>query len=141
MTSKLVLNVCPQTKQKKSNTTKVRTRLFCKEICNEQHTYTQKQWEALRLTAKEWSELDRYSFVYSELDWEKGTQDELSFFHRECSKNIQTRKHAKNRLHIERINLWNHQYRVVTSGHQTQILNKRLLDHQASPLFQPWQNH
>ena len=55
MTSKLVLNVCPQTKQKKSNTTKVRTRLFCKEICNEQHTYTQKQWEALRLTAKEWS--------------------------------------------------------------------------------------
>ena len=72
MTSKLVLNVCPQTKQKKSNTTKVRTRLFCKEICNEQHTYTQKQWEALRLTAKEWSELDRYSFVYSELDWEKG---------------------------------------------------------------------
>ena len=90
MTSKLVLNVCPQTKQKKSNTTKVRTRLFCKEICNEQHTYTQKQWEALRLTAKEWSGLDRFGFVCSEVDWEKGTQDEQSFFHRKCIKNMQS---------------------------------------------------
>ena len=45
--------------------------------------------KALRLTAKEWSELDRYGFVYSEVDWEKGTQDEQSFFHRKCSKNMQ----------------------------------------------------
>ena len=26
------------------------------------------------------SGLDRYGFVYSEVDWEKGTQDEQSFF-------------------------------------------------------------
>ena len=91
MTSKPVLDVCPPTKRKKSNTTNVSTCLFCKEICNEQHTYTQKQWEALRLTAKEWSGLDRYGFVYSEVDWEKGTLDEQSFFHRKCTKNMQTR--------------------------------------------------
>ena len=52
---------------------------FVKKNCNEQHTYTQKQWEALRLTAKEWSGLDRYGFVYSKVDWEKGAQDEQSF--------------------------------------------------------------
>ena len=40
MTSKPVLNVCPPTKRKKSNTTNVSTCLFCKETCNEQHTYT-----------------------------------------------------------------------------------------------------
>ena len=91
MTSKPVLDVCPPIKRKKSNTTNVSTCLFCKEICNEQHTYTQKQWEALRLTAKEWSGLDRYGFVYSEVDWGKGTQDEQSFFHRKCTKNMQTR--------------------------------------------------
>ena len=141
MIPKLVLNVCPQTKRKKSNTTNVSTCLFYKEICNEQHTYTQKQWEALRLTAKEWSELDRYGFVYSEVDWEKGTQDEQSFFHRKCSKNMQNQKHAKNRLHVEEINFWNHLHRFVPPGHQTQILSKRLLDHQASPSFQLWQNH
>ena len=90
MTSKPVLDVCPPTKRKKSNTTNVSTCLFCKEICNEQHTYTQKQWEALRLTAKEWSGLDRFGFVCSEVDWEKGTQDEQSFFHRKCIKNMQT---------------------------------------------------
>ena len=80
MTSKPVLDVCPPTKRKKSNRTNVSTCLFCKEICNGQHTYTQKQWEALRLTGKEWSGLDRYGFVYSEVDCEKGTQDEQSFF-------------------------------------------------------------
>ena len=90
MTSKPVLDVCLLTKWKKSNTTNVSTCLFCKEICNEQYTYTQKQWEALRLTVKEWSGLDRYGFVYSEVDWEKGTQDEQSFFHRKCTKNMQT---------------------------------------------------
>ena len=91
-TSKPVLDVCPPAKRKKSNTTNVSTCLFCKEICNEQHTYTQKQWEALRLTPKkEWSGLDRYGFVYSEVDWEKGTQDEQSFFRRKCTKNMQTR--------------------------------------------------
>ena len=79
MTSKPVLDVCPPTKHK-SNTTNVSTCLFCKEICNEQHTYTQKQWEALRPTAKEWSGLYRYGFVYSEVDWEAGRQDEQSFF-------------------------------------------------------------
>ena len=62
MTSKPVLDVFPPTKRKKSNTTNVSTCLFCKEICNEQHTYTLKQWDALRLTAKEWSGLDRYGF-------------------------------------------------------------------------------
>ena len=75
MTSKPVLDVCLLTKWKKSNTTNVSTCLFCKEICNEQYTYTQKQWEALRLTTKEWSGLDRYGFVYLEVDLEKGTQD------------------------------------------------------------------
>ena len=50
-----------------------------------------KKWEALRLTAKEWSGLNRYGFVYSEVDWEKGTLDEQSFFHRKCTKNMQTR--------------------------------------------------
>ena len=74
MTSKPVLDVYPPTKWKKSNTTNVSTCLFCKEICNE-HTYTQKQWEALRLTTKEWSGLDRYGFVSLEVDLEKGTQD------------------------------------------------------------------
>ena len=68
MTSKPVLNVCPPTKRKKSNRTNVDTCLFCKEICNEQHTCTQKQWEALGPTAKEWSRLGRYGFVYSEVD-------------------------------------------------------------------------
>ena len=97
--------------------------------------------KALRLTAKEWSELDRYGFVYSEVDWEKGTQDEQSFFHRKCNKNMKNQKHAKNRLHVEEINLWNNLHRFVLSGHQTQILIKRLLDHQASPSFQLWQNH
>ena len=92
--------------------------------------------KALRLTAKEWSELDRYGFVYSEVDWEKGTQDEQSFFHRKCNKNMKNQKHAKNRLHVEEINLWNNLHRFVLSGHQTQILIKRLLDHQASPSFQ-----
>ena len=29
--------------------------------------------------------------VYSEVDWEKGTQDEQSFFHWKCTKNMQTR--------------------------------------------------
>ena len=91
MTSKPVLDVCPPTKQKKPNTTNVSTCLFCKEICNEQHTYPQKQWEALRLTAKEWSGLNRYGFVYSEVDWEKGTPDEQCFFQRKCTKNMQTR--------------------------------------------------
>ena len=91
MTSKPVLDVCPPTKRKKSKTTNVSTCLFCKEICNEQHTYTQEQWEALRLTAKECSGLDRYGFVHSEVDWEKGTQDEQSFFHWKCTKNMQTR--------------------------------------------------
>ena len=76
MTSKPVLDVCPPTKRKKSNTTNVSTCLFRKEICNEQHTYTLKQWDALRLTAKEWSGLDRYDFFYLEVDSEKGTQDE-----------------------------------------------------------------
>ena len=80
MTSKPVLDVCPPTKRKKSNTTNVSTCLFCKEICNEQHTYTQKQWEALRLTAKEWSGLDRYGFVYSEVDWEKAHWISSLFF-------------------------------------------------------------
>ena len=91
ITSKPVLDVCPPTKRKKSNATNVSTCLFCKEICNEQHTYTQKQWEALRLTAKEWSGLDRYGYVYSEVDWEKGTQDKHFLFHRKCTKNMQTR--------------------------------------------------
>ena len=91
MTSKPVLDVCPPKKWKKSNTTNVSTCLFCKEICNEQHIYTQKQWEALRLTAKEWSGLHRYGFVYSEVDWEKSAQDEQSFFHWKCTKNMQTR--------------------------------------------------
>ena len=79
ITSKPVLDVCPPTKQKKSNATNVSTCLFCKEICNEHHTYTQKQWEALRLTAKEWSGLDRYGYVYSEVDWEKVKQDKHFF--------------------------------------------------------------
>ena len=91
MTSKPVLDICPPTKRKSSNTTNVSACLFRKKICNEQHTYTQKQWEALRLTAKERTGLDRYGFVYSEVDWEKGTQDEQSFFHRKCIKNMQTR--------------------------------------------------
>ena len=67
MTSKPVLDVCPPTKRKKSNTTNISTCLFCNEICSEQHTYTQKQWEALRLTAKEWSGLDRYGFFIRKL--------------------------------------------------------------------------
>ena len=91
MTSKPVLDICPPTKRKSSNTTNVSACLFHKKSCNEQHTYTQKQWEALRLTAKERTGLDRYGFVYSEVDWEKGTQDEQSFFHRKCIKNMQTR--------------------------------------------------
>ena len=43
MTSKTVLDVCTLIKRKKSNTTNVSTCLFYKEICNEQHTCTQKQ--------------------------------------------------------------------------------------------------
>ena len=98
MTSKTVLDVCTLIKRKKSNTTNVSTCLFYKEICNEQHTCTQKQhtctqkqWEALRLTAKESSGLDRYGFVYSEVVWEKVTQGEQSFFHRKWSKKMKTR--------------------------------------------------
>ena len=44
--------------------TNVSTCLFCKEICSKQHTYTQKQWETLRLTAKEWSGLDMVLFIW-----------------------------------------------------------------------------
>ena len=36
-----------------------------------------------------------------------------------------------NRLNVEGINLGNHLHRFVPSNHQTQILSKRLLDHQA----------
>ena len=130
MTSKPVLDACPPTKRKKSNTTNVSTCLFCKEICNEQHTYTQKKWEALRLTAKEWSELDRCGFVYSEVDWEKGTQDEQSFFTGNVLKTCKLEVSCY-RQNVEGINLWNHLHRFVPSSHQTQILRKRLLDHQA----------
>ena len=41
--------------------------------------YTQKQWDALKLTAKEWSGLDRCGFVYSEVAREKGTRNEVFF--------------------------------------------------------------
>ena len=130
MTSKPVLDVCPVTKWKKSNATSFSTCLFCIEICNEQHTYIQKQWKALKLTAKEWSGFDRYAFVYLEVDWEKGTQDKQSFF----TGNVLTTCKIEvscYRLNVEGINLWNHLYRFVTSSHQTQILTKRLLNHQA----------
>ena len=52
--------------------------------------YTQKQWDALKLTAKEWSGLDRCGFVYSEVAREKGTRNEQSFFHRKCTESMQT---------------------------------------------------
>ena len=91
MSSKSVIEVGPPTKLKTSSATNVTTIcLLCKEICSEQHIYTQKQWDALKLRAKEWSGLDRYGFVYSEVDWEKGIQDEQSLFHRKCTKNMQT---------------------------------------------------
>ena len=130
MTSKPLLDIYPPTKRKTSNRTNVSNCLFFKEICNEQHTYTKKQWEALRLTGKEWSGLDRYGFVYSEVDWENGTQDEQSFFIGNVLKTCKLEVSCY-RLNIEGINLWNHIHRFLPSSHQTQILIKRLLDHQA----------
>ena len=72
----------------------------------------------------------RYGFVYLEVDWEKGTQDEQSFFHQNVPKTCKLEVHCY-RLNVEGINLWNHLHRFVPSSHQTQILSKRLLDHQA----------
>ena len=69
MSSKSVIEVGPPTKLKTSSATNVTTIcLLCKEICSEQHIYTQKQWDALKLRAKEWSGLDRYGFVYLEVN-------------------------------------------------------------------------
>ena len=72
----------------------------------------------------------RYGFVYLEVDWEKGTQDEQSFFHQNVPKTCKLEVHCY-RLNVEGINLWNHLHRFVPSSHQTQILSKWLLDHQA----------
>ena len=130
MTSKPVLDICPPTKRKNSNTTNVSACLFRKKICNEQHTYTQKQWEALRLTAKERSRLDRYGFVYSEVDWEKGTQVSSLFFTANVLKTCKLEVSCY-RLNVEGINLLNHLHWFVPSSHQTQILSKWLLDHPA----------
>ena len=92
MSSKAALEVGPPSKRKKLNTPNISKICFlCKELCKEQHTYTQTQWDTFKLTAKEWSGLDRYGYVYLEVDWEKGTKDEQSFFHRKCTKNMQTR--------------------------------------------------
>ena len=64
MSSKSVIEVGPPTKRKKSSATNVSTIcLLCKEICSEQHIYTQKQWDALKLRAKEWSGLDMVLYI------------------------------------------------------------------------------
>ena len=72
----------------------------------------------------------RYGFVYSEVDWEKGTQDEQSFFHRKCTKNMQTRSKLL-QAKCRKDKLMESSSSVCISSHQTQILRKRLLDHQA----------
>ena len=91
MSSKSVIEVGHSTKQKKLSATNVSTFcLLCKGICSEQHMYTQKRWDALTLRPKEWIVLYRCGFVYSEVDWEKGTRNEQSFFHRKCTENMKT---------------------------------------------------
>ena len=45
--------------------------------------------ESTKTNCKRLDGLDRYGFVYLEVDWEKGTQDKQSFFHRKCTYNMQ----------------------------------------------------
>ena len=60
MSSKSVIEVGSPTKRKTSSATNVSTIcLLCKEIGSEPHIYIQKQWDALKLRAKEWNGLDR----------------------------------------------------------------------------------
>ena len=142
MSCKSVIEVVPSTKQKKLSVTNVSAFcLLCKAICSEQHTYTQKQWDALKLRAKEWSGLDR-GFVYSEVDYEKGTRNEHSFFHRKCTENVKTQTkllQAKSRKKN-----WLRLHRVVYYYHQIQVLmNKRLLCqyHHLLQIQQSQKNH
>ena len=89
--------------------------------------YTQKQWDALKLTAKEWSGLDRCGFVYSEVAREKGTRNEQSFFHRKCTETMQTQSKLLQAKSRKKKN-WHWLHRIVYYHHQIQVLmNKRLL--------------
>ena len=45
---------------------------FVKKLQRTTYFYSETM-EALILIAKEWSGLDRYGFVFFEVDWEKGT--------------------------------------------------------------------
>ena len=127
MSSKSVIEVGPPTKRKKSSATNVSTIcLLCKEICSEQHIYTQKQWDALKLRAKEWSGLDKYGFVCSKVDWEKDTRDD-QFFTGNVRK-ICKLKVSFYRLKVGIKEIWHQLHRIVYYHHQIQVLtNNHLL--------------
>ena len=93
MTSKPLINVGPLLKKKRWNndTGNGKLCILCKETCTEQHFYTDKQWNNLMSKAKEWSGLDIFGSVYTDVDWTKGSQDEQSIFHRKCTKSMQTK--------------------------------------------------
>ena len=90
----------PPTKKRKNDSAKESTNgicFLCNQMCDENHNYTESQWEKLKSTAEDWSGLDKYGHVFAQTDWTKGPQ---SNFHRKCIKNMQTTKkldQAKNR--------------------------------------------
>ena len=90
--SNSVLTRGPPTKRKKNETSEASSSIcfLCRDICEERHEYTETQWDAFKLTAKNWDGLDKYGQVYLQTDWVKGTKDEQMVFHRSCTKYMQT---------------------------------------------------
>ena len=91
MSSKSLLERGPPKKRKKDESHTNSICFLCKKLCDEKHEYTETQWNAFKLTSKQWDGLDKYGNVYRETDWLKGTKDDQTVFHRSCTKYMQSK--------------------------------------------------